>query len=90
MNDSELIKLWKNIEKIMYIATQGEAKQLIAQLKFDVNILKSKINNPDAFKKLKSVVSSAESASGRVKDKENWISYTEEDWETFKSMINCK
>ncbi len=90
MNDIELTNLWRKIERIMNVPTQGDAKPLIKQLNFEVIMLKSKISDPDAFNKLKSIVSSAESASGSVKDKENWRSYTESDWDTFKRIIKSK
>ncbi|WP_419764615.1 MAG: hypothetical protein ACNI28_12620 [Arcobacter sp.] len=87
MNKEILENLWLDIEKIIYSRTKKDAQFSLNKVKYEINQMKSIINDPYLFNKLNSVLIYAEEASGRVSDKEHWKSCAVQDWYTFTSGI---
>jgi hypothetical protein len=84
MNDFKEFR--KLVEAVMYSDTKKESQKPIERLQFMAAQMKGDLNGY-AKGILKKVVNYAKEASGRVKNKDHWISLVEENWYLLKSEI---
>lgn len=87
MNDKELTELRDLIDEVIYSSTKADAKPFLNQLKRQALGIKKNID-PYISGKLNEVIAYADEASGRVKNKEHWISCVEQSWYVFEN--GCK
>ncbi|MCX7066148.1 MAG: hypothetical protein NTW85_00365 [Methylococcales bacterium] len=87
MDKNTLDELRQLVNEVMYAPTKKDAQHPLKLLKFKASGLKGLINNPYLSGKLGTVINYATEASGRVKDKEHWISCVEKHWYVFENGI---
>ena len=87
MDDRKLIEFRDLVDEIIYAPTKADAKPLISRLKFAASGLKNDLD-PYIFSKLNEVIAYADQASGRVKNKEHWISCVDQSWYVFENGFN--
>lgn len=92
MNDSELIELKDIIDEVMYSPTKKEAQTLLRKLENFIVLKRSSIFCLDPYLngKIDEVIAYAKDASGRVSNKEHWISCAEQSWYVFENGIRSK
>lgn len=92
MNDSELIELRDLIEQVMYAPTKKEAQFLLIKLEHFIALKRSSILCLDPYLngKIDQVIAYAKDASGRVMNKEHWISCVDQSWYVFENGIKSK
>ena len=86
MDKNTVDKLRNLIDATIYAATKNDAKIPIRQLEFMASNIKGKIH-PYAFGKLREAINYAMEASGRVENKEHWISNVNTSWYVFENDV---
>ena len=84
MDDPKIIELRDLINKIVYSLTKANAKPYISRLRILEADIKNNID-PYLSGKLDEVIADADKASGRVKDKEHWVSCAEVSLQVFEN-----
>ena len=74
------------VDDVVYASTKKEAQHPLNRLKFLAARLQANMD-PYSARKLDQVISYAEEASGRVRDKQHWINQVDQCWYVFK---NCE
>ena len=74
------------VDEVMYAPTKKEAENPLMRLEFIVSGLAGTID-PYLLGKLGEVIAYAKEASGRVNNKQHWISLVESGWYTFASGV---
>lgn len=92
MNDSELTELRDLIEQVMYARTKKEAQFPLTKLERFIALKRSSILCLDPYLdgKIDQVIAYAKDASGRVTNKEHWISCVDQSWYVFENGIRNK
>lgn len=84
--DVNLDELRDLVNEVMYADTKKEAQHSLRRLEFKAAGLKGTID-PYFSEKLGQVVLYAKQVSGRVSDKQHWISCVEECWYVFENGV---
>jgi hypothetical protein len=84
MDDSTLNELRQLVDEVMYAPTKKEAQLPIRRLEFKASGLKGAID-PYLSGKLGEVIVYAKEASGRVNNKQHWISCVNQCWYVFEN-----
>jgi len=80
---ANLDELRQLVDDVMHASTKKEAQHPLRRLKFLAARLKVNMD-PYYAGKLGEVISFAEEASGRVSNKQHWISCADQSWYTFE------
>jgi hypothetical protein len=80
---ANLDELRQLVDDVMHASTKQEAQHPLRRLKFLAAGLKVNMD-PYYARKLGEVISYAEEASGRVSNKQHWISCADRSWYTFE------
>lgn len=86
MEDNKLRELRQLIDEVMHADTKKDAEQPLRRLEFLAAVLTETIG-PYFSGKLGEVIAYAKEASGRVSNKQHWISCVEQEWHVFKAGI---
>jgi hypothetical protein len=86
MDENTLKELRQLVDEIMYSSTKKDAHYPLKRLEFKSSELKGNIN-PYLSGKLSEVISFAQEASGRVRNKQHWISCVEQCWYVFERGV---
>lgn len=87
MEKSQIKELRKLIEEVIYSHTKKDAKAPLELLKYKASLFDGKID-PYLFGKLRDAINYAKQASGKVQDKDHWISNVNNSWYYFEAHIN--
>ena len=92
MNDNELIELRDLLDKVIDSSTKKEAQFPLRELEYFVSLKRSSIFSLDPYldEKIDQVIAYAKDASGRVANKEHWVSCVEQSWYVFENGIKNK
>jgi len=82
----ELSELRQLVDEVIYAPTKKEAQPPLRRLEFIAAGLKGSID-PYFSGKLGEVIAYAKEASGRVSNKQHWISCAESCWYTFENGV---
>ncbi len=86
MDDGKLIELRQLVDEVMYAATKKDAARPLRRLEFVAAEIKGMIDNYLSGE-LGEVITYAKEASGKVKNKEHWISCVEQSWYVFENGV---
>lgn len=86
MDASKLSELRQLVDEVMYASTKKEAQHPLRRLEFLAAGLKGNMD-PYFAGKLGEVIVFAKEASGRVSNKQHWISCADQCWYTFENGI---
>jgi len=86
VDKNRLDELRQLVEEVMYASTKKEAQHSIRRLEFKAAAVKVEVDRYFSGK-LSEVVSYAKEASGRVKNKDHWISCVEQCWYVFENGV---
>ena len=86
MDTNKLSELRQLVDEVMYASTKKEAELPLRRLEFIASGLKGSID-PYFSGKLGEVIVFAKEASGRVSNKQHWISCAEQCWYTFENGV---
>lgn len=86
VDKNRLDELRQLVEQVMYAPTKQEAQHSIRRLEFMASSIKGEVDRYFSGK-LGEVISYAKEASGRVKNKDHWISCVEQCWYVFENGV---
>jgi hypothetical protein len=86
VDKNRLDELRQLVEHVMYASTKKEAQHSIRRLEFMASSVKGEIDRYFSDK-LGEVISYAKEASGRVKNKDHWISCVDQCWYVFEDGV---
>ena len=86
LHASKLSDLRQLVDEVMYASTKKEAQHPLRRLEFIASGLNGSID-PYFSGKLGEVIVFAKEASGRVSNKQHWISCAEQCWDTFENGV---
>lgn len=84
MDEGKLKEIRRLVDEVMYASTKKEAQNSTRRLEFLASGVRGTIGGYLSGK-LSEVVIYAKEASGRVKNKEHWISCVEQSWYVFEN-----
>ena len=86
LDASKLSEMRQLVDEVMYASTKKEAQHPLRRLEFIASGLNGSID-PYFSGKLGEVIVFAKEASGRVSNKQHWISCAEQCWDTFENGV---
>ena len=86
MDDNTLKELRKLVDEVVYASTKKDAQSPLRRLEFEASMLRG-VTDPYLSGKLGEVINYAKEASGRVKNKQHWISCVEQSWYVFENGL---
>lgn len=87
MEQSQVTELKQLLDEAMLAPTKQDALRSITRMEFLASQLRSSID-PYLSMKLQEAIGYAQQASGRVKEKEHWVSCAKQSWYVFENGIN--
>jgi len=86
MDNNTLNKLRQLVDEVMYAPTKKDAQHPLRRLEFMASGLNGTID-PYFSGKLSEVIAYSKEASGRVKNKQHWMTCVEQCWYVFENGV---